>query len=485
MQIVNRNMLAVLATLCALAALSGCRVGPEYQRPAVPTAPLYRGSDAEVAGYSAAATPDSTSTGSTRVLGEEKWWKVFDDPTLVELIRKGIAQNYDARIAAERVVQAEAQVGVVRADQSPSLSGAASLSSQQFAKGEMGTNPDPVLMNFGKLGLGAVWNLDFWGRYRMSTEAARAQMLGAEWARRAVIDTVITDIATAYFQLRTLDMQLDIAQQALRSRQESLNLTRVLEAGGSDTMLDVREAEQLVFSAKAQITDLNRQIEQQEDTISTLLGETPHSIPRGQSIDRQPQLPSIPAGVPSELLERRPDIREAEQALIAANAEIGVARSAYFPQIALTGSTGTDSNALSRLFTGPSYVWSYGPSLSVPIFDASRIRNNVKVSESLQRQAALQYQQAIANAFRDVSKALVGYRKYREYREQQEKITEAAADALRLSKIRYEHGQSSYLDVLTNDRSYLAAQLDLATAKQNELLSLVQIYDALGGGWQQ
>jgi multidrug efflux system outer membrane protein len=452
-----------------------------YERPAVPTAPSYR-DDAAKQAESSATAPSPAPAAS---LGDEKWWTVFDDPTLVDLIHKGIAQNYDARIAAERVIQAEAQLGVVQADQKPSLTGSASFASQQYAKGEMGTNPDPILTNFGRVGLGAVWNLDFWGRYRMATEAARAQLFSTEWARRAVLDTVITEIATAYFQLRTLDMQLEISKQTLETRQESLKLTRLLEAGGSDSMLDVREAEQLVFSVQAQITDLERQIEQQEDTISTLLGETPHRIPRGQSIDRQPGPPSIPAGVPSQLLERRPDIREAEQALIAANAEIGVARSAYFPQIALTGSTGTDSNALTRLFTGSSYVWNYGPSLSVPIFDAGRIRSNVRVTESLQRQAELQYKQTIANAFRDVSKALVGYRKYREYREHQEKIAEAAADALRLSRIRYEHGQSSYLDVLTNDRSYLAAQIDLATAKQNELLSLVQIYDALGGGWQQ
>jgi len=465
--------------LSAASLLSGCRVGPAYQRPNVPTAPSYRGTTPE-------ATTPATAPETKPVvnLGEEKWWEVFDDPTLVELVRKGIAQNYDARLAAERVVQAQAQLGVTHADQLPSLSGTSSFSSTRYAKGEMGTD-QPELMNFGKLGLGATWNLDFWGKYRSATEAARAQLLGTEWARRAVIDTVITNIATDYFELRTLDMQLEISQQTLRTRQESLNLTKALEAGGSDSMLDVREAEQLVYSVQAQITDLNRQIEQMEDTICTLLGETPHTIPRGASINRQPQLPSIPAGVPSELLERRPDIREAEQSLIAANAEIGVARAAYFPQIALTGAVGTDSNALSRLFTGPSSAWNYGPSLSVPIFDAKRIRNNVKVNESLQRQAVLIYQQTISGAFRDVSKALVAYSRYRQYREQEDKIVSAAADALQLSKIRYEHGQSSYLEVLTNDRSYLTAQLDLATAKQNELLSLVQVYDALGGGWRQ
>jgi multidrug efflux system outer membrane protein len=476
-----RNLTAV-ASLIAAFAMAGCRVGPDYKRPAVPTAPAYRGAEEPAATATTAANAPQTDVGKKN-LGDEKWWSVFGDPQLQELISKGLAQNYDVRVAAERIVQAQAQLGVTNADLYPSLNGTSSFSSQRYAKGEMSTNP--VLTNFGKFGLSATWTPDFWGKYRRASEAARAQLLGYEWARRAVLDTVVSNIATAYFQLRTLDMQLEISQKTLASRQDSLKLTRTLEAGGSDSMLDVREAEQLVSASQAQIADLERQIEQEEDTLSTLLGDTPHPIVRGQNIDQQPLLPTVPTGVPSELLERRPDIQQAETALIAANAEIGVARAAYFPEISLTGAAGSDSNALSRLFTGPSFAWNYGPSLTVPIFDAKRIRNNVRVSESEQRQAVLTYQQTIANAFRDISKALVAYRKYREYREHEEEIVTSSADALHLSKIRYEQGQSSYLDVLTNDRTYLSAQLDLATAKQNELLSLVQVYDALGGGWQQ
>jgi multidrug efflux system outer membrane protein len=479
--ITARNLTAVTSLIAALT-MAGCHVGPDYKRPIVPTAPAYRGADEPSQASTAAGNtpqPDVAKKG----LGDEKWWSVFGDPQLQELIRKGLAQNYDVRVAAERIVQAQAQLGVTNADLYPSLNGTSSFTSQRYAKGEMSASPE--LTNFGKLGLSASWTPDFWGKYRRASEAARAQLLGYEWARRAVLDTVVSNIATAYFQLRTLDRQLEINQRTLASRQDSLKLTRTLEAGGSDSMLDVREAEQLVFTSQAQIADLERQIEQQEDTLSTLLGDTPHPIARGHSIDQQSLLPSVPTGVPSELLERRPDIQQAETALIAANAEIGVARAAYFPEISLTGAAGSDSNALSRLFTGPSYAWNYGPSMSVPIFDAKRIRNNVRVSESEQRQAVLTYQQTIANAFRDISKALIAYRKYREYREHEEEIVTSAADALHLSKIRYEQGQSSYLDVLTNDRTYLSAQLDLATAKQNELLSLVQVYDALGGGWQQ
>lgn len=471
-------MAAVLAAL--LPALAGCHIEKKYQRPDVPTAPEFRGATPATS----AENSTQASARQTKSIGDEKWWDLFGDPQLQELIRKGMAQNFDARLAAERVLQAQAQLGVTHADQLPSLNGSASFTSTQMAKGEMVSNPDTVSTNFGKLGVGAAWNLDFWGRYRMATEAMRAQLVASQWAQRAVQSTVVSSIASAYFQLRTLDTQLEIARKTRDSRQETLKLTRTLEAGGSGSMLDVREAEQIVYASEAQITDLERQIEQQEDTICTLLGETPHPIARGLSLDAQPRLPEVPAGVPSELLTRRPDIQQAEATLTAANAQIGVARSAYFPQIELTGSTGTDSNALTRLFTGPSHVWNFGPSLSVPIFDAGRIKNSVRISESQQRQDVLLYQQTIATAFRDVSKSLVGWRKSREMREHEERIVVAATDALQLARLRYEKGQSSYLDVLTNDRTLLSAQIDLATAKQNELLSLVQLYNALGGGWQ-
>lgn len=472
------RLILLVAAAAAPLLMSGCRVGPAYRKPNLALAPEFRGS----------AQQQSTAASShvaAKSIGDEKWWTIFSDEQLQELIRKGIAQNYDVRIAAERVVEAQARLGLARADQLPSLFGTASFLSLQSAKGEMVTNPVPVSMNFGKLGLVAAWNLDFWGKYRMATEAARAQLMGTEWAQRAVVATVVSNIAASYFQLRTLDQQLDIAHKTLSTRQETLKLTLVLEAGGSGSMVDVREAEQLVFSVQAQIADLERQIDQQEDAICTLLGEMPHPIARGPELDRQPRLPEVPAGLPSDLLQRRPDIQQAEATLVAANAQIGVARSAYFPQIALTSATGTDSNALTRLFTGPSQVWAFSPSLSVPIFDASRVRNNVRAAESEQRRDLLAYQQTIATAFRDVSKALVAWRKYREQREQQEKIVIAAEDALRLARLRYEQGQSSYLDVLNNDRSLLGAQLDVTTAKQNELLSLVQLYGALGGGWQQ
>jgi len=469
---------ANIALVCAIAMTmltTGCKVGPNYTRPSVPAPPEYRGEEND--------RTANSSAPQTASLGDQKWWEFFADPQLQALIRKGLQQNFDIRVAAERVVEAEAQLGVTKADQLPSLTGTGSYTSQRYSKGALG-NTDPTLINQGSLGLSATWNLDFWGKYRRATEASRAQLLSYEWARRAVLTTVVMDIATDYFQLRTLDLQLEIATKALASRKDTLRLTQALEAGGKDTLLDVQEAEQLVFTAQQEIPDLERQIEQQEDSLCTVLGENPHPIARGLAIDHQPHLPVVPAGIPSTLLERRPDIREAEQNLIAANAEIGVARAAYFPQISLTGSASTQTNALSRLFTGPSYAWNYGPSLTVPIFDAAKNRNNVRISESEERQSLLTYQQTIASAFRDVSKALVAYQKYREYREQQEGLVNSTRNATQLSHARFEQGQSAYLEVLTNESNYLSADLNLATARQNELLSLVQLYNALGGGWQ-
>jgi multidrug efflux system outer membrane protein len=461
-----------------LLTVAGCRVGPNYKRPAVPTAPEYRGAEQDVKATGSAA--------QTIALGDQKWWDVFADPQLQELIRKGLQQNYDVRVAAERIVQANAQLGITRANQFPTLNGTADYTGQRVSQASLGiAGFSPEATNTGSLGLSASWNLDFWGKYRSATEAARAQMLSSEWAHRAVLSTVVMDIATGYFQLRTLDLQLEVSKRTLAARQESLKLTRALNDGGAGTLLDVRQSEQLVLTAQEEIPDLERQIEQEEDTICALLGENPHPIPRGLPIDQQPHPPTVPAGLPSTLLERRPDILEAEANLIAANAEIGVARAAYFPQISLTGSASTQTNQLSKLFSGPSYAWNYGPtSVSVPIFNAGSIRNNVRMTESEERQALLTYQQTIANAFRDVSKSLVAYRKYREYREQQEQLTASAQDAARLSQALYQEGQDSYLEVLTSDTNYFTAELNLAIARQNELLSLVQLYNALGGGWE-
>jgi multidrug efflux system outer membrane protein len=343
----------------------------------------------------------------------------------------------------------------------------------------------PFETSANQVNLSLAWELDFWGKYRRATESARAILLANQWAREAVVSTLVSDVATAYFELRALDLQLEISKRTLASRQDSLQLTQTLANGGATSMLDVRQAEQLVDTAAETIPDLERRIEQQENFLSTLLGNNPGPIARGMKLTEQPHPPDVPAGLPSSLLERRPDIREAEAQLIAANAQIGVAKAAYFPQINLTAAAGYQSSALTSLFTGPAGLWSFGGSLVQPIFEGGRIRSGVKFSEARQQEMVLTYQQTIQQAFRGVSDALVEYHKDREFREYQEQLAFSAQDAAQLSEMRYRGGAASYLEVLTNETNYFDAELGLAQAQSNELVAMVRIYRNLGGGWQQ
>ncbi|MGH7489362.1 MAG: efflux transporter outer membrane subunit, partial [bacterium] len=329
------------------------------------------------------------------------------------------------------------------------------------------------------------WDLDFWGKYRRATEAARATLLGTEWGRREVRSTVVSNVAAAYFQLREFDLELEIAKRTLAARHESLQLTETLSNGGAAPLLDVRQAQQLVETAAETIPDLERLIEQQENLIATLLGQNPGAVPRGRELTAQPLPPNVPPGLPSALLERRPDIHRAEQQLIAANAEIGVAKAAYFPDISLTAAGGVESPALAHLFTGSAGVWNLAAAAAQPIFTAGRLRSNVRLAEAQEQQALLEYQQTIQQAFRQVSDSLIAYRKFREFREHQERLAAAAEDAANLSETRYKGGVASYLEVLTNETNYFSAQLNLARARLNERISLVQVYNALGGGWAQ
>ncbi len=329
------------------------------------------------------------------------------------------------------------------------------------------------------------WNPDFWGRYRRATEAARASQLAAEWNRREVLSTLVTNVATAYFQMRELDLELQIARDNLASRRESLTLTQTLLNGGATGLVDVRQAEQLVETAAETIPDTERQIGVEEDLISTLIGDNPHAIERGVPLTEQPAPPEVPAGIPSRLLERRPDVRAAEQQLASATADIGVARAQLFPSLPLTGSAGMASKGLISLFTGPGSAWDFSAPLTQPIFNAGQLRSNLRLSEAQQQEALLTYRQTIQTAFRQVSDALISYGKYREFRVHQELLTAAAADAARLSDLRYRGGATSYLEVLTSQTNFFSAQLDLARANLNERLSLVQLYNALGGGWEQ
>ncbi len=340
-------------------------------------------------------------------------------------------------------------------------------------------------LTIGRITGNAAWDLDFWGKYRRATEAARAQLLASDWARQEVNATLVANVAAAYFQLRELDLELDISQKALASRKQSLDLTNTLEEHGLNSILDVRQAEQLVYVASSNIANIQRRIGQQEDLLSVLLGNNPAPIlPRGKELIDQPHAPKVPAGLPSALLERRPDIRETEQLLIAANARIGVARAAYFPDISLTAAPGFQSSSLSNLISGSSGLWSIAGTVSQPIFNAGRLRSNVRLAEAQQQEALLTYRQTIQGAFRDVSDALIAYQKDQEFRAQQEQLASAAEDAAKLSDMRYQAGTTNYLEVLTNQTNYLNADLGLAQARLNELLALVQLYKALGGGWQ-
>jgi multidrug efflux system outer membrane protein len=460
-----------MGILLTMLLTAGCAVGPNYQRPSVEVPGIYRGT-----------TSQDAAQPTTESLGEQKWWEVFQDKQLQDLIHTALQHNYDVRIAATRILQAQAQLGITRADQLPTISGGAQAVNQRNPRTKFFP---PYETSANQVDLSLAWELDFWGKYRRATEAARGNLLAAEWARQAVVSTLVSDVATAYFQLRALDLQLEISRRTLVSRQDSLRLTQTLANGGATSMLDVRQAEQLVSTAAETIPDLERRIEQQENFLSTLLGNNPGPIARGTKLTEQPHVPEIPAGLPSGLLERRPDIREAEAQLIAANAQIGVAKAAYFPQISLTATGGYQSSALTSLFTGPAGLWSFGGSLVQPIFAGGRIRSGVKFTEARKQEALLTYQQTIQQAFRGVSDELVEYHKDREFRQYQEQLALSAQDAAQLSEMRYRGGAASYLEVLTNETNYFTAELGLAQAQSNELVGLVQLYQALGGGWQQ
>ncbi len=464
--------LALAGSCVAFLILAGCTVGPNYKRPVVNVPATYRNGDQK-----------ATDTQATNSIGDEKWWNVFADDQLQQLIRTALKQNYDVRIAALRVLQAQEQVTITRANQFPNVTAGPSVT------GTRQPGIPGVFSGYSYLadvvGFSASWQPDFWGRYRRASEAARATLRASEWGRRAVLSTLVDNLAAAYFQLREYDLELEIAQRTLTSRQQSLKLTQTLEQGGATSLVDVRQAEQLVEEAAETIPETEREIAQAEDQISILIGENPEGVKRGRPITEQPLPETVPAGLPSRLIERRPDIQQAEQQLVAANAEIGVARAQLFPQISLTGTAGLESIGLNNLFNWPSRTWNWTAAASQPIFNAGALRANVRFSQAQQQQALLTYEQTIQQAFREVADSLIGYNKYREFRAHQEVLTVAARGASDLSHMRYEGGVTSYLEVLTNETNYFSAELSLARARLSERLALVQIYNALGGGWEQ
>ncbi len=459
--------------LTAAIALTGCAVGPNYQRPKIDTPAQFR----------SAPTDTSGAVG----IGDTKWSDVFQDEKLSDLIKLALTQNYDIRIASARVLEARARFGISRADLYPGLTASGSFTAQrQPSIGSIIFLPagTPLAASFTSAGFNLNWELDVWGRIRRLNEAARAQYFQSEAARNGVKTTLVGDVTTGYFNLRESDLELEIAKKTKEVAERSLRLTTVRRNGGTATTLDVRQSEQFLYTATAQIAVAEKQIEQDENLISLLVAKNPQQIDRGKALTDFKTPAAIPPGLPSALLERRPDIREAEQTLIAANANIGAAKAQYFPQITLTGLLGVQSRQLTNLFTGAGRNFAIAPAVALPIFDAGRIRNNVRLTQAEQQEALAAYEKSIQTAFREVSDALIGYKKLAEQRTQEELLVAALRDSDRLSNIRYRGGIDSYLQVLDAERNLFSGELDLARLRRDELVSVVTLYRALGGGWQ-
>ncbi len=464
----KKQAIAVALTV----ALTGCAVGPNYKRPEVAVPQTFRGA------------PDAPASSS---LADTKWDALFGDETLNQLITTALERNFDIRMAAERVQQGRAQLGITSANQYPFIDGQAqfnavrqsSLGSFRFIP--VGTN---LSATFTQLGAALTWEIDLWGRLRRLTEAARARYQATEEDRRGVNVALIADVTNAYFQLLEYELELEISRKTRDTATESLRIVQLRRNEGAASGLDVRQAEQLIYTTATQIEAVERGIGQTENLLSFLLGATPSSQPRGRRLDQIPLPPDLPTGLPASLIERRPDVRAAEQNLIAANAEIGAAKALFFPQISLSAFAGGQSRALTEIATSPARVFTLAPNALIPIFHGGQIRNQVRLTEAQQRELLVAYEKSIYNGLREVSDSLIGYARIREQRNQQEQLVKSLEDAVRLSNLRYKGGLDSYLQVLDAQRTLFSGELGLAQLRLAERLSVVQLYRALGGGWQ-
>jgi multidrug efflux system outer membrane protein len=470
----NRTIvLLVIVSLLPTIAL-GQQPAPKELKVPFPS-PNYRG------------VPDPTKTPDPQTLANSKWFEVFKDPVLQDLIRTALIHNYDLREAVARVDEARANYGITRSDRFPQIGASADIITEGRSRDGTITIPEPLSRKrtFGSVLLNLLdFELDIWGRVKKQTEAAKHDVLATEEARKAIITTIVSDVASSYFNLRELDFELEVAKRTLSSRVESLRIIRLRQQRGVANMLEVRQAEELVYDATSTIPDLERAIEQQENFISFLIGKNPETIGRGLGLTEHFLPPEVPPGLPSDLLERRPDIRAAEEGLVAASARIEVAKKAYFPRISLTGFLGFESTSLTDLFKASRSVWAFVPQVTQPIFTAGRLKNNVRLTKAQRDLFLINYERTIQNAFREVSDSLIGYRKVREVRGQRELLVETLRDRARLAYLRYNGGYSNLLEALDADRNLFSAELSLAQARRDELLTLVQIYKTLGGGWQ-
>jgi outer membrane protein, multidrug efflux system len=463
-----------LTVILMLMLTYGCAVGPDYQRPGYPVPSAYRGEG-----------PDIPTQPAEASFGDLKWFEVFKDEKLQELIKIALQENYDVQIAAQRVLQAREQVVIQRSFLFPSINANGQMESIRTSeRGFTPTFPRSERMAgliFGDLS----WELDFFGRIRRATEAARAEFFASEENRKFVIQTLVTDLARAYIELRALDQQLEISNRTVKVREESLKLVKARFDYGWDSLTPVLMTENLVYGARAVVPDLKRAIEQKENQISVLLGRNPGPITRGKSLLEQDLTVTIPPGLTSTLLERRPDIRFAEQTLVAANARIGEAKALLFPNIRITGASGWESAALKSLFTGPASFWDLvAPGITQPIFQAGRLRAGVRVAEAVKKEALLTYKKSIQQAFREVSDSLVGVRMLKEVRLESGKQVKALSQQTDLAYQRYYGGVTPYLEVLDSDRQLFESELKLTQDRANEFLAVIALYRALGGGWQ-
>jgi outer membrane protein, multidrug efflux system len=471
-----KTKLQVFAAAAVLLVLAGCAVGPDYKRPEVEKPGAYR-----------RAASDTNSPSGSNSLADLGWWEMFKEPRLQSYIAEALTNSWDIQIAAARVLQAEAVARVTRSQFMPTVGAGADWATTRIS--ENGPTAVPAGVNpqkeYGSVyGTMAAYEVDLWGRIRRANEAARAQLLATEAAQQTVRQTLVADVATAYLDLLELDLELQISENTYSARTNSLELTRSRQEGGVASMQDVYQARILVATAEAAIADTHRRIEQQENLLSILLGRNPGPLERGTPLISQTQRAEVPPGLPSSLLERRPDLRTAEQQLVAANADIGQAKAAFYPKVTLTGFYGFQSVALSDLFKGGSQAWQFGPAVSVPIFTGGALKGNLKLAQARFEESVAQYKKTVQNSFREVSDSLIAYQRTREFRAKQEENTQAHRDATETANVRYEGGVTSYLEVLYNEQELFSAELALAQARRNELLSVIQLYRALGGGWE-
>ena len=452
------------ALLLMALALAGCMVGPDYRRPTVEAPPAWRLTDTEA---------QETITTA--------WWRQFDDPVLNDLIATAVRENKDLMIATARVDQFAAQYGVVRADLFPQV-GAGALFGQQAVSNTDGMYRYPVMGSPQQAVLNASWELDIWGRIRRASESARADLLASEEGRRGVVLSLVSSVAVSYVNLRDLDKQLEISRRTAESRRGAYELLKLRFEAGIINEMELAQSRSEYEQALATIPQLEKGIAFQENGLNLLLGRNPGPIPRGKSIDDL-KLPAVPRGLPSDLLTRRPDILQAEQNLVAANAQIGVAKAAYFPAISLTGVLGTASSEFTDLFRGPSRIWSYSAPVTAPIFTAGRIASQVKVTEALQQQALIRYQQSIQTAFREVNDALTDQDRTRLQLAAQRQRVESLRTYADLARLRFDNGYSSYIEVLDAERSLFEVELAYVQSQGTLFQALINLYKAMGGGW--